>query len=259
MSETFENRDLSGAVFRRVNLGRALFNDVNLGEAVFDDVNLGGATIRGANLDSVTIDQANIGGMTIFGIHVEPLIEAELDRRDPERGRLRMQDPHDPESVRTVIERLEQMRDEFREMLRATASNVLVTRPTPDRWSALENVRHLVFADDLYLNHWILRNDEPLNQVGLLPDFLANEPWCANVGSQPCDDLETVLAAWDEIHAATRKFIATVTAEKLRQDTSDIDFGQGTVGGILQGMARHDLHHIRETKAVIAQVSKDQK
>ena len=259
MSESFENRDMLGAVFRRVNLGGASFNDVNLGEAVFEDVNLGGITIRGANLAGVTVDEANIGGMTIFGIRVEPLIEAELDRRDPERGRLRMEDSHDPASVRTVMERLEQMRDEFRETLRATSPDVLVTRPNPDQWSAIEHVRHLVFAEDMYLNRWILRNDEPWHRVGLLPDFLANEPWCAGVGSQLCDDLETVLSAWDEIHAATHKFVTTATAEKLRQDTSDVDFGQGTVGGVLQGMARHDLHHIREAEAAIAQVSKGQK
>jgi hypothetical protein len=257
MGETFENRDMSGAVFQRVNLGGASFNDVNLGEAAFEDVNLGGATICKASLVGLTIDEANIGGMKVFGIEIEPLIEAERDRRDPERGRLRMEDPHDPESVCTVLERLEQVRDGFRERLRATPPDVLGARPAPDQWSALEHVRHLVFAEDMYLNRWILRNDKPFSQIGLLPDFLANEPWCSGVGSQPCDDLESALAAWNEIHAGTREFVASVTVEELRRDTGDVDFGQGTVGGVLQGMARHDLHHIREAEAAIARVQKD--
>ncbi len=253
MSEVFEDRNLTGAIFRRVNLGQVLFNDVNLGGAEFDDVNLGEAKIHNANLSNLSIDDANIRGLTIFGLCVDQLISAELDRRDPERVRLRMKDLHNPESVRIVMERLEQVRREFREMLRATPANLLVTSPDKGKWSAIEHVRHLVFVEELYLNRWILRNDQPWCKLGLLPAFLANNPNYADVGSEPTDDLGTILAAWDDIHADTLAFLADLNPEKLRQDTSDVDFGQGTVGQILQGMAQHDLHHIREVEAVIAE------
>ena len=241
MGEAFEHRDLSGAVFRDVNLYRALFEDVNLGEA----------TIRNANLGDVSIVDANIKGLTIFGIRVDQLIEAELDRRDPERVRLRMTDPHDPEDVRAVMKRLDEVRGRFSGVLRAADADSLITRPATAKWSALENVRHLVFAEDLYLNRWILRNDEPWNRLGLLPAFLAGDPNYADVGSQPTDDLEAVLAAWEDINARVRTFVAGLTPEELHRDTSDVDFGQGTVGGVLQGMARHDLHHIRSAEALI--------
>ena len=176
-------------------------------------------------------------------------------RRDPERARLRMKDPHNPESVRVVMERLEQVRDEFRKMLRSTPDDVLATRPSVDQWSAIEHVQHLVFAEDLYLNRWLLRNDEPWNEFGLLPTFLENDPKYADVGNQSQADLETILAAWDDIHAGTREFLADLSSEKLQQDTSDVDFGQGTVGGVLQGLAQHDLHHIREAEAAIAKIN----
>jgi len=241
MGKAFEHRDLSGAVFRDVNLYRALFEDVNLGEA----------TIRNANLGDVSIVDANIKGLTIFGVRVDQLIEAELDRRDPERVRLRMTDPHDPEDVRAVIKRLDEVRGHFSGVLRAADADSLITRPATAKWSALENVRHLVFAEDLYLNRWILRNDEPWNRLGLLPAFLAGDPNYTDVGSQPTDDLEAVLAAWEDINARVRTFVAGLTPEELHRDTSDVDFGQGTVGGVLQGMARHDLHHIRRAEALI--------
>ena len=257
MSEVFEDRNLTGAVFRRVNLGEVLFNDVNLGGAEFDDVNLGEAKIHNANLSNLSIDDANIRGLTIFGIRVDELISAELDRRDPERVRLRMQDPHDPDSVQVVMERLEQVRNEFRERLRATPAKALVAQPGKSKWSAIEHVRHLVFVEELYLNRWILRNDQPRSKLGILPTFLANDPQYADVGSEPSDDLETVLAAWDDIHASTLEFLANLSPEKLRQDTSDVDFGQGTVGQILQGIAQHDLHHIREAEAAIAKIEED--
>ncbi|MGD9369600.1 MAG: DinB family protein [Desulfobacteraceae bacterium] len=254
MGEVFEDRNLTGAVFHRVNLGEVLFNDVNLGGAEFDNVNLGEVKIRNANLSNLSIDGASIDGMTIYGIRVDELIWAELDRRDPERVRLRMQDPHDPESVWVVMERLEQVRREFREMLRATPAKVLVTQPGEGKWSAIEHVRHLVFVEEVYLNRWIIRNDQPLSKLGILPVFLADDPQYVDVGSEPTDDLETILAAWDTIHASTRKFLADLTPETLRQDTSDVDLGQGTVGHVLQGMAQHDLQHIREVEAAIAKI-----
>lgn len=241
VNKTFAHRDLSGAVFRDVNLHGAQFEDVNLGEA----------TIRNANLEGLQIADAYIGGLTIFGIRVDDLVEAELDRRDPERVRLRMTNPHDAQEVRAVMARLDQVRECFREILRAADVDSLVTRPSAGKWSALEHVRHLVFAEDLYLNRWILRNDRPWVRLGLLPAFLAGDAGYAAVGSQPTGDLEAVLAAWEGINAQVRAFVARATASDLNQDTSDIDFGQGTVGGVLQGMARHDLHHIRAAEMLI--------
>lgn len=245
MGDIFENRDMSGTTFRHLNLGKSTFDDVNLGETLFHNVNLGQAVIRGANLAGMRIEGCAIRGLSVDGIDIQPLIEAELDRRDPERAALRMRDPFDPASVREVMARLETLRAGFRQRLCSADPARLTARPKPEKWSALEHLRHLVFAEDLYLNRWILRNDRPWTRLGLLPSFLADNPAFAEVGNQPTDDLETVWAAWDDIHAGLRAFLADLTAEKLRHDTSDVDFGQRTVGGVLQGMALHDLHHIR--------------
>ena len=247
MGKTFENQDLGGAVFRRVNLHHAEFNDVNLEKA----------SIRNVNLANASIDDANIMGMTIFGFRIDELIEAELDRHDPERAQLRMDDPYDPTSVRRVMERLETIRNGFRATLRSAPPDHLCRRPAEDRWSALEHTRHLVFAEDLYTNRWILRNDEPWTRLGLLPAFLAERVAYTEVGSEPCDDIETVLSAWDAIHARTEAFVQAVTSEALRRDTSDIDFGQRTVGRVLQGMALHDLHHICKAEAALSVAKSD--
>ncbi len=244
MGEVFESRDMAGSVFR----------DVNLRQAVFDDVNLEGASIGNANLKDLTIGGAYIEGMTVFGIRVDLLIAAELDRRDPERIRLRMSDTSDPGEVREVMKRLDEVRGEFCEVLRSMEAGLLTTRPSPDQWSVIEIVRHLVFAEDLYLNRWILGGDEPWRKVGLLPAFLTRDPEYAEVGTEPTGDLETVLEAWTVIHLRTQEYVAGVTVEQLQRDTSEIDFGQGTVGQILQGMAQHDLAHIREAEGILAKL-----
>ena len=96
---------------------------------------------------------------------------------------------------------------------------LLTAPPLPGEWSALDNVRHLLFAEDLYLNRWCLRNDKPWCAQGLLPAFLADQPGYTRVGSQPSDDLEAVLAAWAELHAETWRYVDTLTPEALRRDT----------------------------------------
>ena len=103
MTEKFENVDLSEAVF----------HDVNLRQVIFKDVNLSGASIRNANLENFSIEDAYIKGMTIFGLDIEQLISAEFDRRDPERVRLRVEDPYDPECVRAVHAHLDEVREEL--------------------------------------------------------------------------------------------------------------------------------------------------
>ena len=90
-----------------------------------------------------------------------------------------------------------------------------------------------------------------------MSSFLADDPKYSGAGSEPSDDLETILTAWADIHTDMQAFLTELTLEKLRQDTSDIDFGQGTVGGVLQNMAQHDLQHIREAETAIAKVEKD--
>jgi hypothetical protein len=244
MGEIFEKRNMEGAVFR----------DVNLAGAVFDDVNLAGGSIRDATLENFSIDDAYIKGMTIYGIRVDLLIEAELDRRDPERVRLRMDDPHDLESVKVMMDRLDELRAGFYDLLRSTEPRILTAQPGPDCWSVIEILRHLIFAEDLYLNRWILRNDQPWNPVGLLPTFIQDDPVYDGVGGEPTEDLEFILSAWDEIHAQMREVSARLTPDELRKDTSDTDFGQGTVGGILQGLARHDLSHIRDVEKLIREL-----
>jgi hypothetical protein len=252
MAERFEERDLSGAVFHEVNLGQARFEDVNLAGAAFGNVNLAGATVRNANLGGLSIEDAYIGGLTVSGFRVDELIEAELDRRDPERIRLRMADPYDPACVRAVLLRLSEVRARFVAFLRATDPGLLVARPASEDWSALECLRHLVFAQDLYLNRWLLRNAQPWCPLGLLPAFLAHRADFAAVGSQPTDDLDAVLAAWEALHARTWQYVANLSPEELRRDTREIDFGQGDAAHVLQGLAPHDLVHIRQAEAAVA-------
>jgi hypothetical protein len=229
----------------------AEFISVNLYKARFDDINMAEATIHNANLQDVTITDANIRGLTIFGFRVDELIEGELDRCDPERVKLRMKDSHDIREVRNVMVELEKLRTTFVQYLRSQSAVVLNNHPGPDRWSPLEHVRHLVFAEDLYLNRWILRNNEPWCKLGFLPPFLYDNPAYADVGTEPTEHIEKVLESWKILHASMLEWVANANSEDLRDDTSQIAFGQQTTGDVLQTLSQHDLQHIRMAEAAI--------
>ncbi|HEY5263089.1 MAG TPA: pentapeptide repeat-containing protein, partial [Acidimicrobiales bacterium] len=91
----FENVEMRGAQFRRVDLSGAHFQAVDLSHAV----------MRGVDLIDVDIS-GEIENLVINGVDVTPFIEAELDRRQPERIKMR---PSDPEGFREawhVLDRL---------------------------------------------------------------------------------------------------------------------------------------------------------
>ena len=164
-------------------------------------------------------------------------------------------DPHDPAQIRHLIQRLDQIRADLFQLLRSTTTEKLKVRPESKCWSALEHLRHLVSAEDLYINRWILRNDTPFSALGNLPAFLRGRPGFEVVGTDPSTDVEKILRQWTRIHELTISFVAEATSADLKRNTSDIDFGQGTVGHVLQGMAKHDLHHTLRIEEAIARLA----
>src|SRR3954454_12234062 len=90
----FVKQDFSGARFEQVDFSRAWFRNVYFA----------GATLRGAWLEDVDID-GEIRNVRINGVDIGPLIDAELNRRYPERTKL---DPADADGFReawAIIER----------------------------------------------------------------------------------------------------------------------------------------------------------
>src|ERR1700722_454083 len=88
----FSAADLRGARFDRADLTGAQFFASDLTGARLRGVDLTRVSMRGVELVDVDID-GEIMNVTINGVDVGPLIEAELDRRDPDRVKMRPEDP----------------------------------------------------------------------------------------------------------------------------------------------------------------------
>lgn len=86
------------------------------------------------------------------------------------------------------------------ERLRALPPLALTRRPASGDWSALENVRHLLYAERRHFGR-LLPKGFVWAPIGLPTGGV---PRRTGAGTASTDNLEEVLAAWDEVHGAIR-------------------------------------------------------
>ena len=156
--------------FASADLRGARFDDVNLATARFRECDLTGIKVSGALLIGADIDGA-IDGLVVNGIEMAPLIEAELDRRFPERVELR---PTDAASARRAVAVVEQVWAPT--VARAAALPDAQRRESVDgEWSFIQTLRHLLFVTDAWFRRSVLDLREPFNPAGLPATFLRAE------------------------------------------------------------------------------------
>ena len=101
----FTGENLSGSRFEDVDLTGARFRGVDLTGARFHLVDLTGAMIRGTALVDVDIS-GDIENLRVNGVDVVPLVEAELNRRYPDRVKMRPADADGFRAAWDILERL---------------------------------------------------------------------------------------------------------------------------------------------------------
>jgi uncharacterized protein YjbI with pentapeptide repeats len=202
----FTGEDLAGSRFEMVDLTGALFHNVDLT----------GAVIRGALLVNVDIS-GEIQDVRINGVDVVPLIEAELDRRYPDRATMR---PADADGYRQAWDILELLWQQTVARARGMAPELLHERVN-DEWSFIETLRHLVFATDAWVRRAILGQPSPWDPLDLPHDEMSDRP------SVPRDraarpSLDEVLALRADRMATVREVIAGLTDATLAGMTEPV-------------------------------------
>ena len=146
----FSRQDLGGSRFEDVDLKGSEFRKVDLSDAQFRDVYLHGVRMRGVELAHVDIN-GEILDVTINGVEIAPLVTAELDRRYPDRAKMR---PTDAAGFREAWDVVERLWGETVDRARRL-DPALLNESVDDEWSFIQTLRHLVFATDA----WIRRCD----------------------------------------------------------------------------------------------------
>src|SRR5215469_14907860 len=152
----FVRADLRDSRFERVDLSGAQLRAVDLTGAQLRGVDLSGVVMRGALLLGVDI-YGEIENVTINGVDIGPLVNAELDRRYPDRAKMR---PADPPGFREAWDVLDRLWDETVERARRLPPELL-HESVDGEWSFIETLRHLVFATDSWVRRAIGGDPSP--------------------------------------------------------------------------------------------------
>ena len=223
----FTDTDLSGSSFTRVPLTGARFEHVDLTGASFHMVDLNDIDIHGADLyrvrmRSVELMDVEISGelrnVVINGVDIGPLVDAELDRRDPDRPRMR---PTDPAGFRAAWDLVEQRWTETVEHARRL-DPALLHESVEGEWSFIETLRHLSFATDCWVRRAILGDPAPWHPLDLPWDQAPDTPGVPRDRAvRP--SLDEVLELRRDRMAGVRAVIGVLTAEGLDEQTAPVD------------------------------------
>ncbi len=151
-----------------------------------DDLDLSSVHLHGANFEGAKLTDAylcgadisgDIEGVRVNGVAIEPLVTAELDRRFPERRKLRSTDIEGLRDAWSLLEERWAATTERAYRLPEDAQS----RRIDGEWSVVETLRHLIFATDCWLFRAIRMDRHPYHPWGL-PWTGAETNWAREVG-----------------------------------------------------------------------------
>jgi uncharacterized protein YjbI with pentapeptide repeats len=167
----FVDADLRGSRFERVDLSGAELRAVDLSGARFAGVDLSGAVMRGVELANVSI-YGELLNVTVNGVDIAPLVDAELNRRYPDRAKMR---PAGPAGFREAWDLLERLWGQTAERARRLPAELL-HESVDGEWSFIETIRHLAFATDAWTRRAILGDPSPWDPLDLPWDEMPDTP-----------------------------------------------------------------------------------
>ncbi|MEY2571082.1 MAG: hypothetical protein QOE63_1432 [Acidimicrobiaceae bacterium] len=183
--------------------------DADLSGAVFRNVNL-----RGAKMVDVVLTNADlsglIDGLRVNGVEVAPLVEAELRRLHPDREALLADDPAGLQRAWATVEQL-------------WAGTIQRAQQLPEHklhervdgeWSLIETLRHLLFVTDAWISRVALGEREPFHPWGLPPSFVVDAAsYGIDLAAAPTFD--DIVAARNERTNGVRALLDGITEADL--------------------------------------------
>jgi hypothetical protein len=203
----FREQDLSGAHFEHVRLQGATFSKVGFQDATLRHVDLTGLRIRGAllqksRLRGVELIDVELSGelenVVVNGVDIAPLVDAELNRRMPERAKMRPDDADGFREAWAILERLWEGTVARAE----TFPEEMLHLGVDDEWSFIQTLRHLNFATAAWVERMILGSASPWHPLDL--------PWDEAPGWEGIPWDREARPSLDEVLAIRRARQATV-------------------------------------------------
>jgi DinB superfamily/Pentapeptide repeats (9 copies) len=186
-----------------------------------EDPDFSGVRFHGPNFEnSVVTDgwfvnadfSGDVEGLRINGVEVHPLIEAELNRRSPERVLLRATDPKALAKTWTM---LDAMWKTSISRARSLPEPWLYERVN-EEWSFVETLRHMIMATDCWHGRMIRGEPHPYHRWGLAGSFLT-EPESLGLDVTATPSLDEVLVVRQEHFDDVGTTISSLTDAELER------------------------------------------
>jgi uncharacterized damage-inducible protein DinB len=213
----FTRADLRGSRFERVDLSGAQLRAVDLTGASFRGVSMRGAVMRGVELVNVDI-HGEVENLTINGVDIGPLVDAELNRRYPDRAKMR---PTDPAGFREAWDVLERRWGETVDHARRLRPELL-HESVDGEWSFIQTLRHLVFASDAWIRRAVLGDPSPWDPLDLPWDEMPDLPGVPR-DREVRPSLDAMLELRRDRMATVRRVIEGLTDESLDRHTKPVE------------------------------------
>lgn len=197
MALEITREDLTSSRFDQCDLSGSRFHN-----SYFTDVKMSGAWLENVDISGV------VRNVTVNGVDIGPLVEAELDRREPERAKLAPSEPAGFAEAWDIIERAWAGTVESARRLPEAALHERVD----DEWSFLETLRHLILCTDAWIGRMVLGEQHPYSPIGL--------PHDENTIELPLDatadpGLDEVLEVRADRMATVRRVIHSIRSDEL--------------------------------------------
>ncbi|GIH02376.1 hypothetical protein Rhe02_04430 [Rhizocola hellebori] len=215
----FRDQDLTGSRFERVSLRDTTMRRVDFSGAQFRSSDFTGIRMRGVEMVDVDI-RGELQNVVMNGVDIAPLVEAELNRRMPERAKMRPDDSDGFREAWSILERLwEGTVARARELPEAE-----LHRSVDGEWSFIQTLRHLGFASAAWVARMINGEVSPWHPLDL--------PWDDAPGWEgiPWDrdarpSLEEVLKVRRERQDMVGQVMQALTDEQLASTVSRLEPG----------------------------------
>lgn len=218
LSDTrFEHVDLSGSRFDQVRLNGADIRMSDLTDTWFRDVLMDRVVMRGVEMVDLDLYGA-IGRLVVNGVEVGPYVEAELDRRYPDRARMR---PEDAEGFRLAWDTVERLWDGTVARARRLEPERL-HESVDGEWSFIETLRHLTFATDAWVRRAVLGDPSPWHPLDLPWDSMEDMSGSVPRDREARPSLDEALALRRDRMSTVRSVVDGLTDESLDAETEPV-------------------------------------